>query len=100
MGYKTSERQPCFQGIYHYLQPVKVVFCDSYNASSTIYKRKGEAFSMHISAVDQVGNPVNATVYSTVITASGVGRLKEGQTKTIVSTECAELKLVQPVGCT
>ena len=73
-------------------EPVRVVFCDSYNASSMIYKRKGEEFLIHLSAVDQVGNPVNATVHSTVITASGVGRLKEGQTKRIVSNECTELK--------
>ncbi len=43
-------------------------------------------------AVDQVGNPMNATIHSSVVTESGVGRLKEGQAKQKVGNQCTELE--------
>ncbi len=43
-------------------------------------------------AVDQVGNPINATIHSSVITESGVGCLKEGQTELKVGNHCTELE--------
>ncbi len=43
-------------------------------------------------AVDQVKDPINATIRSSVITESGVGRLKEGQAKQQVGNQCTELE--------
>ncbi len=43
-------------------------------------------------AVDQVRNPINATIRSSVITESGVGRLKEGQAEQEVGNQCTELE--------
>ncbi len=43
-------------------------------------------------AVDQVGNPTNATIHSSVITDSGFDRLKEGQAKQTVGHQCTELE--------
>ena len=42
--------------------------------------------------MDQVGNPVNATIHASVITESGVGRLKEGQAEQRVGNQCTELE--------
>ena len=70
-------------------EPVQVRFCDS---KTTIYIKKGESFTVNITAIDQVGNSVNATIHASVITKSGVGRLKEGQAKQIVGNQCTELK--------
>ena len=70
--------------------PVQVVFCGMH--SFFIETRKGEPFVISVKAIDQVGNPVNATIRSSVITESGVGRLKEGQTEQMVSNQCTELE--------
>ena len=43
-------------------------------------------------AVDQVGNAMSATIHSSVVSKSGVGRLKEGQTEQEVGNQCTELK--------
>ena len=43
-------------------------------------------------AVDQVENPINATICSSVITESRVGRLKEGQAEQEVGNQCTELE--------
>ena len=79
--------------------PVQVAICNKHLAKSsrkhvsvTIMIRKGEAFKISISAIDQVGNPVNATIHSSVVTKSGVGRLKEGQAKQNVGKQCTELE--------
>ena len=71
--------------------PVRVVFC-GYNNHSTVTTRKAEAFKISILAIDQVGNPVNATIHGSVVTESGVGRLKEGQTEQSVGNQCTELE--------
>ena len=43
-------------------------------------------------AVDQVGNPMNATICSSVISESGFDRLNEGQTQQKVGKQCTELE--------
>ena len=48
-------------------------------------------------AVDQVGNPLNATIRGTVITESGVSRLKEGQAEQRVGNQCTELEYIYNV---
>ena len=68
--------------------PVKVVICRDH----TIRTMKGKMFKLNVSAIDQVGNPVNATIHSSVFTISGVGRLKEGQTEQTVGNQCTELE--------
>ena len=71
--------------------PVQVFFCDQLD-QSTITVRKGETFKITVSAIDQVENPVSATVHSSVVTESGVGRLKEGQAIQRVGSHCTELE--------
>ena len=68
--------------------PVKVVICRDH----TISTMKGRMFKLNVSAIDQVGNPVNATIHSSVFTDSRVGRLKEGQTEQTVGNQCTELE--------
>ncbi len=72
-------------------KPVQVIFCNysQYDYSST---KKGHTFKISVMAVDQVGNPMNATIRSSVITESGVGRLKEGQAEQKVGNQCTELE--------
>ncbi|XP_064388829.1 uncharacterized protein LOC135336892 [Halichondria panicea] len=70
---------------------VRVEFCNT--IKQTIPVKKGQKFVVSVMVVDQVGNPViNATIHSSVITESGVGRLKEGQAKQTVSNQCTELE--------
>ena len=71
-------------------RPVQVIFCK--NDYSIISTRKGHTFKVSVIAVDQVGNPINATIRSFVVTTSGVGRLKEGQAEQKVGNQCTELK--------
>ncbi len=59
-----------------------------YNIST----KKGYMIKISVIAVDQVGNPLNATIRSSVITESGVGRLKEGQAEQKVGNQCTELE--------
>ncbi len=70
-------------------KPVQVMFCNNDNNKTT---RKGHTFKISVMAVDQVRNPMNATIHSSVITESGVGRLKEGQVKQEVGNQCTELE--------
>ena len=71
--------------------PVQVVLCDEHDRP-TVSARKGETFKIRASAIDQVGNSVNATIHSSVVTESGVGRLKEGQAQQRVGNQCTELE--------
>ena len=71
-------------------RPVQVIFCK--NGYSTISTRKGHTFRISVMAVDQVGNPTYATICSSVITTSGVGRLKERQAKQKVDNQCREVE--------
>ncbi len=68
--------------------PVQVRLCDSTERQV----RKGDRFTISTIAVDQVGNPVNATIRSSVVTESGVGRLKEGQTEQKITDQCTMLE--------
>ena len=71
--------------------PVQVMFCN-YSQNDYVSPRKGHTFKIRVMAVDQVGNPMNATIRSSVITKSRVGRLKEGQAEQNVSNQCTELE--------
>ncbi len=71
-------------------KPVRVIFCN--NDYNIIYTRKGHAFIISVMAVDQVGNPMNAKIHSSVVSESGVGRLKEGQAEQEVGNQCTELE--------
>ena len=69
-------------------RPVQVIFCQ-YNYVSP---KKGQMFTISVMAVDQIGNPMNATIRSSVITESGFDRFKEGQTQQSVGNQCTELE--------
>ncbi len=69
---------------------MRLQFCDTTRQSISV--RKGQTFKISVMAVDQAGNPVNATIRSSVITESGVGRLKEGQAEQAVGNQCTELE--------
>ncbi len=71
--------------------PVQVMFCN-YSQYDNVSTRKGHTFKISVMAVDQVRNPINATIHSSVITESGVGRLKEGQAEQEVGNQCTELE--------
>ncbi len=71
-------------------RPVQVSFCNNdYNIIST---RKGHTFKISVMAVDQVGNPKNSTIRSSVVSESGFDRLKEGQTEQEINNQCTELE--------
>ncbi|XP_064397685.1 probable outer membrane protein pmp20 [Halichondria panicea] len=70
------------------LRPVKVIFCNN----GSISTRKGHLFKISIMAVDQVGNPMNATIRSSVVSENGFDRLNEGQEKQTVGNQCTELE--------
>ena len=69
---------------------MEVSLCNGSENSSVIIR--GGVLKMNVMAVDQVGNPVNATIRSSVISKSGVGRLKEGQTEQRVGNQCTEIE--------
>ena len=72
-------------------EPVQVIFCDKLK-HTTISCRKGETIRVSISAIDQFGISVNATIHSLVVTESKVNRLKEGQAEQKVGNQCTELE--------
>ena len=71
-------------------RPVQVIVCK--NDYSIIFTRKGHTFKIIVMAVDQVGNSMNATIQSSVVSESGFDRLKEGQAKQLVGNQCTELE--------
>ena len=71
--------------------PVRVMFCN-YSQNDYVSPRKGHTFKISVMAVDQVGNPTDGTIRSSVITDSGFDRLKEGQAKQTVGNQCTELE--------
>ena len=77
---------------YIHLFPLSQFKWDFADNQTSIHIRKGESFRVHVVAMDQVGNPVNATIHASVITESGVGRLKEGQAEQRVGNQCTELE--------
>ncbi|XP_064397227.1 uncharacterized protein LOC135344071 [Halichondria panicea] len=69
-------------------RPVQVRFCsDDY-----ISTRKGRTFKISVMAVDQVGNPMNATIHSSVVSKSRHDRFKAGQAEHEVGRQCTELE--------
>ncbi len=74
-------------------KPVQVMFCNYiHNNYDSVSTRKGHTFKISVMAVDQVRNPTNATIRSSVVSESGVDRLKEGQAEQIVGNQCTELE--------
>ena len=53
--------------------------------------RKGEMFTISIVVVDQTQTPLSATVFSSLLTREGIGRLKEGQQSQIIHNICTEV---------
>ncbi len=70
-------------------KPVQVMFC---NFDYIISTKKGHTFKISVMVVDQVRNPTNATIRSSVVSESKVGRLKEGQAEQEVGNQCTELE--------
>ena len=72
---------------------VQIQFClgniITSNYSQSI--KKGEVFIVSL-AVDQVGNPLNATIITSFHSESGNGWLKEGQVEQQVGNQCTELE--------
>ena len=54
--------------------------------------KNGEMFTVKLVAVDQVGNPLNATIINSFQSKSGNGRLKAGQLEQQVGEQCTELE--------
>ena len=57
-----------------------------------VLKYKGELFTVCVAVVDQVGNPVNATVSSSLSSESGNGHFKGGQSEQQVGNQCTVLE--------
>ena len=53
---------------------------------------KGKLFTVSVAVVDQVGNPLNATVSSSLSSESGNGHFKGGQVEQRVGKQCTELE--------
>ncbi|XP_064389302.1 uncharacterized protein LOC135337314 isoform X2 [Halichondria panicea] len=72
-------------------RPVQVILCNysQYDYGSI---KKGHTFTISVMAVDQVGNPMNATIRSSVVSGSGRDRFKEGQAKHEIGNQCTELE--------
>ena len=83
-------------------EPVQVCFCleNVHNCSydhPNVFTKKGELFRLSVIAVDQVGNPINATVISSFV--SNNGDLNVDQARQETSTHCTELEYnVYPKG--
>ena len=59
---------------------------------SNLLKKKGEKFTVSLVAVDQVGNPLNATIKSYFSSKSEIGRLNAGQGERQIGNHCTELE--------
>ena len=76
---------------------IRVEFCLN-NVISPNYShlnvsiKKGETLTVSLVAVDQVGNPLNATIINSFRSKSGNGRLKAGQVEQQVGDQCTELE--------
>ena len=73
---------------------VRVEFClENVNYSHpNVSIKKGENFTVGLVAVDQVGNPLNATIINSFQSESENGRLKEGQVEQQVGNQCTQLE--------
>ena len=76
---------------------VRVEFCldnviyPNYSHPNVLIK-KGEIFTVSLVAVDQVGNPQNATIINSFHSKRGNGQLKAGQVEQQVGSQCTELE--------
>ena len=83
-------------------EPLRVCFCldSTPNCSyhhQTVYTKRGQLFHLSVLAVDQVGNPINATVISSFI--SNNGDLNVDQARQDTYAHCTELEYtVYPKG--
>ena len=78
--------------------PVRVCFCSNFSSSMHDYTdqdhrinkeiKKGEAFTVSLVAVDQVGQPVSATIQASL--SSAESGLSEGQLSKNISTNCTD----------
>ena len=73
---------------------VRVEFCsdDVISPNYNISIKKGEMFTVSLIALDQVGNPLNATIINSFQSESGNGRLKAGQVEQKLGSQCTELE--------
>ncbi len=77
-------------------EPLQICYCfgDQPNCSDfqhpPVYVKKGQLFSISIIAVDQMGNPVNATVTSSVVTGSRL--LNSNKALQRIRAECSFLE--------
>ena len=83
-------------------EPVEVCFCleSVHNCSydhPDVFTKKGQLFRLSVVAVDQAGNPVNATVISSFLSNNGDLSVDQARQKT--TTNCTELEYnVYPKG--
>ena len=77
-------------------EPLQVCYCFGYQPNCSnfqhppVYVKKGQLFSISLIAVDQVGNPVNATVISSVVTGSRL--LNSNKALQRIPAECSLLE--------
>ncbi len=77
-------------------EPLQICFClqqqhdCSYFNHEPIYTKKGQFFEVSIVAVDQLGNPVNATVISSVINNAQLANVD--QTRQAISSKCSSIQ--------
>ena len=76
---------------------VRIEFClnnviSPYYNHPNVSKKKGEMFTVSFVAVDQVGNPLNATIFSSFSSDSGTGHIKDNQVVRQVGSQCTELE--------
>ena len=72
-------------------------FCSNHVVSTNhshpgVSINKGELLTVSVVVIDQVGNPVNATVSSSLSSESGNGHFKGGQVEQQVRKQCTELE--------
>ena len=83
-------------------KPVRVCFCleGTPNCSyhhPDVFTKRGQLFRLSVDAVDQVGNPINATVISSFL--SNNGELNVEQARQETTTQCIDLEYnVYPKG--
>ena len=76
---------------------VRVEFCFNNSISSdyshlNVWIKKGQTFTVSLVAVDQVGNPLNATIIASFASESGNGHIKDNQLVRLVGNKCTELE--------
>ena len=72
-------------------------FCSNHvlspnHSHTAVSINKGELFTVSVVVINQVGNPVNATVSSSLSSESGNGHFKGGQVEQKVGNQCTELE--------